>query len=82
MRPLMDQAHTHIRAEFLADLVLLKQLSPNPDDEEAPIKGIQISGAIITGQLNLSNSRNCLPISLRYCLFEKPSTLIMLNSLT
>lgn len=75
MRPLMDQAHTHIRAEFLADLVLLKQLSPNPDDEEAPIKGIQISGAIITGQLNLSNSRNCRPISLRYCLFEKPLNL-------
>jgi hypothetical protein len=75
MRPQINQAHTHIRAEFLSDLVQIRQISPNSDDEEAPIKGIQISGATITGQVNLSNSRNCRPLTLNYCNFEKPINL-------
>ncbi|MEP3474838.1 MAG: hypothetical protein ABJN57_01330 [Hyphomicrobiales bacterium] len=75
MRPELNQAHTHIRAEFLSDLVLIKQLTPNPEEEETPIKGIQISGATITGQLDLSNSRNCRPLTLNYCQFEKPLNL-------
>ncbi len=75
MRPEINQAHTHIRAEFLSDLVQIKQLSPNSDDEEAPFKGIQISGATITGQVNLANSRNCRPLILNYCNFEKPLNL-------
>lgn len=75
MRPQPNQAHTHIRAEFLADLALLKQLSPNPEDDETPIKTIEISGATITGNLDLSNCRNCRPLYLKYCHFENPLNL-------
>ena len=72
MRPKRSEAHTHIRAEFLRDLLLIKQISPDPTKEETPIKGVNIYGATITGQLDLSNNRNCRPLNLRYCRFENP----------
>lgn len=72
IRPELSQAHTHIRAEFLRDLLLIKQISPDPTKEETPIKGINIYGATITGALDLSNNRNCRPLTLRYCRFESP----------
>lgn len=94
MRPTSENPQTHIRAEFLNYLIelagkLTNEALKTNTEQSAPTdptlvllshtKDIYISGAVITGQLDLSYQQINLPLHLTYCQFDAP---IKLNQST
>lgn len=94
MRPNSENPQTHIRAEFLKHLIEKAGQATNTDQiTNSPLlsptdptsvllshtKEIYISGATITGQLDLSYQNVKLPLHLTYCQFDAP---IKLNQST